>query len=399
MPKSSHILPKAGSKMSEVLDSNTTLSLPKVGELVSGTVVYVGKNEAYVDIDGVATGLIRGRELNDASGQYADLVPGQFIEATLLESENEYGLLELSLRHAGHQRAWTTIHELLSSGETTTATVIEANKGGLMVKVAGVNGFLPVSQLTSEHYPRVDGGDKGKIQEMLKQLVGKSFEVKIIDANEKAEKLIVSEKAAWDDKQQVNLAEYKPDMIVDGKVSGIVDFGIFVEFGEGLEGLVHISEMAWQRVDKPSDLFKIGDQVKTKIIDIDGSKISLSIKRVTDDPWKTVATKYSVGMKIKGKILKVNPFGLFVEVDPEIHGLAHISELGLKKVKDPTEIAKPGDIKEFFIISLDPESHRLGLSLREKKVKEDKETSDESEEKEIKQKKVKEKKSEKIKSE
>lgn len=369
MAKSSFIIGSDKSVMGGLLLSKEAASdFPQVGSNVNGKVIYVGKNEVYVDINGLTTGLIRGRELNDESGDYINLHPGDEIEATLVELENEYGLMELSLRHAGHQKAWTQLTDLLDQGSTVIATAIDANKGGLMVKVGGVMGFLPVSQLTSQNYPRVEGGDKNRILELLKGMIGKSFETKVIDVDEATDKLIVSEKAAWEEKQQADISEYKADDVVEGRVSGIVDFGVFVEFGKGLEGLVHISEMAWHRVDKPGDMFKVGEPVQAKIIEIDGAKISLSIKRTKQDPWKKAAESFTVGSKVKGKVLKVNPFGLFVELSPEIHGLAHISELSNKKIKDINQIAKAGDIMDFFVISIEPEMHRLGLSLKEKKA-------------------------------
>lgn len=343
--------------------------MPALNQNVTGKIVYIGKNEVYVDIDGVITGLIRGRELVDESIEHLSLHIGDEIEATLVEYENEYGLPELSLRHAGHQKAWDQLRAYMNEAKTISVTAVDANKGGLMVKVGGVLGFLPVSQLTSQHYPRVEGGDKAKILEILKGFINTIFDVKVIDLDQATEKLIVSEKVAFEEKQQLDISEFKVDDVIEGKISGIVDFGVFIEFGTGLEGLTHISEMAWHRVDKPADLFKIGDVVGAKIIEIDGAKISLSIKRVTDDPWVTAAKEFTVGEKVKGKVLKVNPFGLFVELNKDIHGLAHISELSDKKIKNIEDIAKAGDEMEFFIISVEPENHRLGLSLKSGKPK------------------------------
>ncbi len=351
--------------MQKLMEEQQSL-IPKPGELVQGTVISTAKNLVRLDLGGVATGVVRGPELEDESGEYSDIKPGDSVEATVVELENENGEVELSFRHAGHQKAWDNLEGLMKSGKIIAAKIISANKGGLMARVGHVVGFLPVSQLTTEHYPRVEGGDKNKILEKLNQLVNKSLEVKVIDVSEEDEKLIVSEKAAWEERQKDLLEKYKVGTVVEGTVTGVVDFGAFVEFDEGLEGLVHISELAWQRIENPHDLVKIGDKVKAEIIAVDGSKISLSIKKLQEDPWKKAAERYKVGDIVKGKVLKVNPFGLFVELDEEIHGLAHVSELSDKPVEDPTTIAKPGDEMEFKIISIESEQHRLGLSLKQK---------------------------------
>jgi ribosomal protein S1 len=170
------------------------------------------------------------------------------------------------------------------------------------------------------------------------------------------------------------LAKYKVGDNVEGEVTAVTDFGAFVRFDQNLEGLVHISEIAWQRIDHPRDVLKVGDNVRAEIINIEGSKIFLSMKKLVDDPWRKVAKKYDVNQWVKGRVLKINPFGLFVELDPEIHGLAHISELSSRPVKDVNEIARIGDEFEFRIISIDPDNHRLGLSLRKQKEEKKEET-------------------------
>ncbi len=365
MPKKKTDVIKATSKLQELLDKDPVLaSLPKVGDIIKGKVISANKKEVLLDIDGLTTGVIRGKELCNELAEFAELKPGAEAEATVLELENEKGMLELSFRYAGHQKTWAVLEKIKAENQTVQAKINDANKGGLLITVNHVSGFLPVSQLSPEFYPRIQGGDKNKILEKLKSYVGKNFPVKVLDINEESEKLIVSEKAAWEETQKEIFSKYKIGDVIEGKITAVTDFGAFVEFGEKLEGLIHISELAWQRIDNPSDLFKVGDMLKAEIIKIDGSKIFLSSKKLHTDPWKNVGEKYKTGDIVEGTVLKVTPFGLFVELDKDIHGLAHISELSSKPISSTDSIAKPGQLMKFKIVSIEPTEHRLGLSLK-----------------------------------
>ena len=345
-------------------DDKNVQSLPQVGDIVTGIVIAGSKKEVLLDINGVMTGIIRGKELYNESDEFGNLQVGDKTEATLMELENEQGLLELSFRFAGHQKTWSTLEEYKSSGETILAKVTDANKGGLLITVNRVPGFLPVSQLSPEFYPRVQGGDKNKILEKLKSYIGQEFKVKVLDIDPDNEKLIASEKAAWEENQKDTLSKYKAGDLVDGKITAVTDFGVFVEFGENLEGLIHISELAWQRIDNPSDLYKVGDSVKAEIIKVEGSKIFLSSKKLQKDPWANINEKYNVGDIVEGEIIKSTPFGLFVKLDEDIHGLAHISELSNKKITNTEDFAKTGSTMSFKIVSIEPNEHRLGLSIK-----------------------------------
>ncbi len=360
------------SDFAKLISDSQYFKLPKVGEVIKGKVINASKSEVRLDIEGVKTGIIRGRELYNESEEYGHLKADDIIEATVIELENENGELELSFRFAGQQKAWNYLKELMTKGEVLQIKASDANKGGLMVKIGHITGFLPVSQLVPEHYPRVEGGDKNKILDFLKKFVGQVLQVKVIDVNEADEKLIVSEKAAWAEAQEKAVSKFKVGDKVKGRITAVTDFGAFVEFDNKMEGLVHISEIAWQRIDDPREFVKVGDMVDAEIIKIEGTKIFLSIKKLKDDPWKDIAKKYKIGEMVSGKVLKVNPFGLFVELDADIHGLAHISELSDKPVNDISEIAKPGDTIKFRVLSVEPENHRLGLSLKTPKAKEEK---------------------------
>jgi small subunit ribosomal protein S1 len=240
---------------------------------------------------------------------------------------------------------------------------LEANKGGLMVEINNVTGFLPVSQLSLEHYPRVEDGDKNRILSVLQSYIGEPFDVQIITADSEEEKLIVSEKAVFEKEMETKLSQLKIGLIVEGTITGVVDFGAFVKFGE-LEGLVHISELAWQRIENPKDIVKVGQKVRAKVISIDKGRVSLSIKQLQEDPWLEAVKKYQIGQSVTGKVTKIMPFGVFVELDKDIQGLAHVMELSHEAIKSPEEVLKPGEEKEFKIISIEPAEHRLGLSLK-----------------------------------
>lgn len=352
------------------------IAIPQVGETITGKIISASKSEVKLDINGVMTGIIRGRELYFDASDYAKLPAGEEIEATVIDTDNENGELELSFRHAGEQKAWISLQESYSSKTNMKVRVLDANKGGLIVSLGQITGFLPVSQLAPENYPRVSGGDKTKILEKLKTLVGSELEVRVMTLDEEEKKLIVSEKDAWQDKQKDIISRYQVSSVVEGSITAITGFGLFINFDNNLEGLIHISELAWQRIDDINELYKIGDTIKAEIISIDGSKIFLSAKKLIDDPWKNVGKKYAVGQKVTGLVLKVNPFGLFVELDNDIHGLAHISQLSLNPGQKITDTYTPNTQAEFTIISLEPENHRLGLANVVKKAKKEQDKKD-----------------------
>ena len=368
------------SKLKKLLQEGDYLKFPQLGELIKGTVISASRREVRLDIAGLTTGIIRGRELFNESDEYTNLQEGDEVEATVIDLENENGEMELSFRFAGQRKAWEDLELLYNNEGELDVKVLEANKGGLIVKVKHLTGFLPVSQLSPDHYPRVSGGDKEKILTKLKEYVGMTMTVQIIDLERAEEKIILSEKAVWERKQKDVIAQYNIGDKVEGEVTALADFGAFVKF-DSLEGLVHISEIAWQRIDHPRDILKVGEKVDAEIIGIEGSKIFLSMKKLVRDPWKDVENRYAVGDVLEGTILKVNPFGFFVELDPEIHGLAHISELSDEPVKDIDSFADVGDVMEFKIVSIEPEEHRLGLSIKalnDEDQGEDKDEKDES---------------------
>ncbi len=349
--------------MNDLLQSGAEIKVLKAGDMVAGRILSVGKNEVYVDIEGYGIGVVRGRELYDDEATLSSLKPGAEVYASVVDVENKEGNIELSFRQAGQERVWQTLQEKMHTKEVIRTKILEANKGGLMVEINNVVGFLPVSQLSTEHYPRVEDGDKNKILSVLNSYVGQMFDVQIITADQNEEKLIVSEKAVFEKDLQDRISKLKIGDVVTGTVSGIVDFGVFVKFGE-LEGLVHISELAWQRIDHPKDIVRVGQEVKCVVIGLDKGRISLSMKQLEKDPWQDNVKKYQIGQVVKGKVAKIMPFGVFVELDDQIQGLAHLMELSHDEVKNPEEVLKVGDEREFKIISIEPQEHRLGLSIK-----------------------------------
>lgn len=333
----------------------------KVGNTVEGEVIKIGKNEIWVDLlDGKATGIIRGRELENELEENKNLKLGEKIKATIIEEENELGIVELSLRQSSHLKVWDQLKEYKENKTTIKVRVIEATRGGVIVSYGKLQGFIPASQLSSSHYPQVEDGNKEKILNLLKELVGKILEVKVIDVDKSQKKLIFSEKEVEVEKKKSIFEKYKVGDVVEGKIVGLSPFGAFFEFDEGLKGLIHISELSWQRIEKIDDVVKVGEKVKAKIISLDESKISLSLKRLTPDPWEGIEKRYQKGKIVKGKVIKITPYGIFIELDKGIQGLAHISEIPEESQKK----IEVGKILEFKIISLEPEDRRLSLSLK-----------------------------------
>ena len=337
------------------------LPTPKAGELVSGTVLSRRGPYIYVDLGPYGTGVVYGREFYNARDVIKTLKTGDALTAKVLEVENEDGYTELSLREAGKDKMWQEAEALMKSKTPVPLFVVSANKGGLVMNWQGVSGFLPVSQLTAKHYPRVEGGDKGKILTELQKFVGETLDVTILDLDSKENKLIFSEKNVESDELKEALSKYQVGDTIEGEVTGVVDFGIFIKIEDGLEGLAHISELDWGLVENPSDLFCVGERMKAKIINVEGGKVSLSVKALKPDPWKDFSEKFKKGDIIKGRVRKIDRFGVFVEVqDFLLSGLAHVSEFGSEKeMREHMELDK---IYHFQILNLNPEERKLSLS-------------------------------------
>ena len=349
--------------MEQLLQESTPILRPHPGELLEGTIVFKGKNKILLDLQGVATGIISGRELRDSFNIFRTITPGDTINALVLEEENDEGLVVMSLRMASQKKAWDRFYTLIGSDHTMPFTAQEANKGGLLANVDGIRTFLPVSQLAPVHYPRVSNADSVEILQRLQRYVGHTFTVKIITMDEEAGKIVVSEREAMAEERAKSLESLRPGDIKEGIVSGIAKFGLFVTF-EGLEGLVHISEIAWGHVKNPTEHAKSGDKVQVKVIGIDGDKLSLSMKQLTKDPWEEVAERYPVGKRMQGTIVRFADYGAFVRLEKDINGLIHLSELAHHKVTDPSDVLTIGQKIEAQVINIDIDERRIGLSIK-----------------------------------
>jgi small subunit ribosomal protein S1 len=362
------------STMADFLNQ-TKIVFPKEGDVIEGTVLEIGSNAVYLDLGVFGTGIVLGKEIKDGLGTTDKLKVGDSVTATVTDLENDDGYIELSVREASIEKAWLDLEEKQAEEAVFSTKILDANKGGLIVEVNGITGFLPVSQLSNEHYPRVEEGEKGKILEKLRSYIGTEMQVKVIDIDREGEKLIVSEKAAYSAEEKKAISELQIGDVIEGEVSGVVDFGAFIKFfppsktksvreEDKLEGLVHISELAWQLIDNPRDIIKTGDRIKAKIIGIDNTRVSLSIKALAKDPWVSAEEKYQAGKTYDGQVRKINHFGAFVYLDDDIHGLAHVSELlEANPGKNIEEIIQVENTYKWKILSIDPKEHRMGLAL------------------------------------
>lgn len=333
----------------------------KAGDVVEGTVTSVRKHEVWVDMGANGVGVIFRREVGANS-----LEEGQTISASVVDPEMDEGYALLSMKRAAKDRGWGELQRAFDEQEIMEVMPYDANRGGLLIELEGIRGFLPVSQLSAEHYPRVSDSDKDEILTKINALVGKSLRVRILDVSRKDNKLIFSEKEAVRDDMQSRLAELKVGDVVEGVVTGVIDFGAFVNV-DGIEGLVHISEISWERVEDPRKYVKVGEKVKAKIIAIDKDRLSLSIKQMSDDPWLSEVKKFKKGDSVEGKITRITPFGAFVQLSPSVEALVHVSEMSDDESIDPESVFKLNEKKKFKVLDVDTDNRKIALSLKDVK--------------------------------
>lgn len=331
----------------------------EVGDVVDATVLTVKKHELWLDLGANGIGMVPRREI----GYGQQLAVGDEVVASVVDPELEDGQALMSLRKAAKDRGWDEVKQLMDLGDTLEVTAYDANRGGLLVELEGVRGFLPVSQLSAEHYPRVGSSDKDEILQRLNVLVNKPIRVRILDADRKTNKLIFSEKEAIRDDMQSRFEKLAVGDAVSGVVTGVVDFGAFVNV-DGIEGLIHISEISWERVENPGDYVKVGDSVEAKIIAIDKDRLSLSMKQTQTDPWAKEAESFKKGDVVEGTVTRITPFGAFIQLSSAVEALVHISELGDGQGADPEKLFKLNEKKQFKILDIDRENRKISLSLQ-----------------------------------
>lgn len=358
-PKSKSTVKKAVT-MDDLLEKYPIEQI-KAGDMVEGTVSSVKKHEVWVDLGPYGMGVIFRREVGGGT-----LELGEEISASVIEPEMDEGYALLSMKKASKDRGWGELERVFADQEIVEVTAYNANRGGLLIELEGIRGFLPVSQLSAENYPRVSDADKDEILTKLNNLVGKPIRVRLLDVNRKDNKLIFSEKEAVRDDMAKRLADLKVDDVVEGTVTGVIDFGAFVNV-DGIEGLVHISEISWERVEDPRKYVKVGDKIKAKIIAIDKDRLSLSIKQMSEDPWLSEVKSFKKGDLVEGKITRITPFGAFVQLSPAVEALVHVSEMSDDESVDPENLFKLNEKKQFKVLEIDSENRKIALSLKDVK--------------------------------
>ena len=346
----------------ELFEQSPEIKYPKQGEVISGVIIKIEKKNILVNVNNQFTGLVVSKEIGNTI-DLSELAAGQSIDIMVLGDSVERGLLILSLKRANQIKNLSNLAKYNETSEVITVRPTEANKWGLLVDIDGLKGFIPVSQLTPLHYPRVEGADPEKILEHLNGLVGVDFKVRVINVDEGGKKIIFSEKAAIEEDRTEALKTLKEGDIVEWVVSGILSYGLFVTFA-GLEWLVHVSEIDWGHVTDPSKFAKVWMKVKVKVIGLESEKISLSIKRLKENPWDVLAKKYKLNDSIVAPISRISKFGAFMDLEGWIQGLIHLSEISHGVVKDIREHVKVGEEVTAKIINFEPTKKRIGLSLK-----------------------------------
>lgn len=342
--------------------ASTEIKELKQGDVIEGIITELKKNELWVDLGAYGIGVVSRREI--AGGQ--TLEKGATVTVSIVESDTDEGHAILSMRRAAKDKGWDELQRLMDGGEIIEIYPYDANRGGLLIEAEGIRGFLPVSQLAAGNYPRVSGADKDEILQKLHALTAKPMRVRILDVNKKDNKLIVSEKEAVKDELKGRFEKLTVGDTVKGVVTGVIDFGAFVNV-DGIEGLIHISEISWERVEDPSKYLKVGDEVEAKIIAIDKDRLSLSLKQMQEDPWLGEVKAFKKGDTVEGKITRITPFGAFVQLSPAVEALVHVSEMSDDESIDPEKLFQLNEKKKFKIIDVDTDARKIALSLKDSK--------------------------------
>lgn len=347
--------------LKEILEQS--VNKPEIESIVEGPVIAIEKSRVFVDLAPYGTGIIYGKEFINAKDIIKKINLGDNIKAKVVEVENEDGYTELSLKEAKQALIWSEAERAIKAKTVMELEIKDANKGGLILEWQGISGFLPASQLKTDHYPRVLDSDKDKILKELKKLIGKKISVMIISTLPKEGKLIFSEKDNNPDEKKEILNKYNVGDDIECTIAGIVDFGVFLKLEDGLEGLVHISELDWGLVEDPRSMFKVGEKIHARVIEIKEGKISLSIKALKENPWKEYEGKLKKGDIIKGVVIKYNKHGALISIKEGVAGLVHNSTLGGEsKLREKLELGKNYN---FQITLFEPKEQKMTLMFLE----------------------------------
>ena len=359
----------AANPMQSLLDSDSGMTMPRRGEIREGVIARITPGEVLVDVGAKSEGVITGRELEtlDAAMRQS-LVVGQTVLVYVMDPEDRNGNIVLSLSRAKEEKDWRTAEALLASQEVYTGPIAGFNKGGLIVKIGNVRGFIPASQLSAARRRRSEGETP---EQKWGRMVGETTQVKVIEVDRSRNRLILSERAAVKESREAQkdrlLSEIKVGEVRKGHVISLAEFGAFVDIG-GADGLVHLSELSWKRVNHPNEILKVGQEVEVVVLNVDRERkrIGLSMKRREDDPWLAIQKKYQVGQLVAATITKLTKFGAFARIEGEddIEGLIHISELAEGHIDHPKDVVAEGQNVTLRVVKVDAEKRRMGLSLK-----------------------------------
>lgn len=348
-------------------EQDLNVDLPQSGEIRTGVIASISPSQVLVSIGAKSEGVVSGRELEQLSAEEREaLKVGQEIPVFVVNPEDANGNVVLSLKRAQEQISWDNVERLVSSDEVVDSKVMGFNKGGLIVAVEGLRGFVPSSQISAMRRSQSTGDTP---EQRWQKMIGQPISVRVIEVDRERRRLILSERAAsTESRQSIKervIEELEEGKVYTGRVTSLANFGAFININ-GADGLVHLSELSWEHIDHPREVLEVGQEVKVKVINVDRDKkrIGLSVRALQEDPWRSRVEKYSVGQLVEGVITRLTKFGAFARLEGDIEGLIHISEIADHRIEHPKEVLKEGEVKSLRVIRIDPEQHRIGLSLR-----------------------------------
>jgi small subunit ribosomal protein S1 len=348
-------------------EQDLNVDLPQSGEIRPGIIASISPSQILVSIGAKSEGVVSGRELEQLTAEERDeLKVGQEVHVYVINPEDANGNVVLSLKRAQEQIAWDNVERLVSSDEVVESKVMGFNKGGLIVGVEGLRGFVPSSQISAMRRSQSTGDTP---EQRWQKMIGQPITVRVIEVDRERRRLILSERAAsTESRQSIKervIEELEEGKVYTGRVTSLANFGAFININ-GADGLVHLSELSWDHIDHPREVLEVGQEIKVKVINVDREKkrIGLSVRALQEDPWRSRVEKYSVGQLVEGVITRLTKFGAFARLEGDIEGLIHISEIADHRIEHPKEVLKEGEVKSLRVIRIDPDQHRIGLSLR-----------------------------------